>query len=172
MIIRAEQHEDAGAIADVNRLAFGRDDEGNIVERIRAGDQYIPGLSLVAEENGRIVGHILFSRTTVTTVRGNAEHETLILGPIAVLPEHQGQGIGGKLVIDGLNRARDLGFDSVVLVGHPEYYPRFGFRRASMWGITCPFDVPDEACMAIELHDDALAGKAGVIQFPKAFGIE
>ncbi|MGC9308162.1 MAG: GNAT family N-acetyltransferase [Thermoplasmatota archaeon] len=169
MIIRAERPDDVASISDVNRRAFQQDDEGKIVERIRAGEHFVPGLSLVAEENGHIVGHILLSKTKIM---GEEAYDTLLLGPVAVLPEFQRQGIGGKLVIEGLRRARTLGFDSVILVGHSEYYPRFGFEKASKWGIECPFDVPDESCMAVELHDGALKGKPGSIQFPTEFGLE
>ncbi|WP_455367207.1 GNAT family N-acetyltransferase, partial [[Eubacterium] cellulosolvens] len=113
-----------------------------------------------------IVGHILFSKIKI---RGEKDHETLALAPMAVLPKFQKQGIGGKLIREGLNKARELGFDSVIVLGHNEYYPRFGFERASKWNITCPFEVPDEAFMAIELNPGALSVKAGIVEYPKEF---
>jgi predicted N-acetyltransferase YhbS len=169
MKIRAERQDDFKSIAEVTEQAFRQRDECEIIERIRGGETYVPELSLVAEENGRIVGHIRFSRTQIV---GNEEYETLILGPIAVLPAFQNQGIGAELIIKGLNKARERGFNSVVLVGHPAYYPRFGFEKASKWGITCSFEVPDEVCMAVELRAHSLMGKPGIIQFPKEFGLE
>jgi len=168
MIIRKESRDDFGCIHNIHRQAFGQDDEGELVERLRASDHFIPELSLVAEENGTIIGHILFLKITIS---GHHEYGSLVLAPMAVLPMYQRQGIGGKLVGNGLNKAGELGFDAVIVVGHPEYYPRFGFEQASKWGITCPFEVPDEAFMAIELYGGSLAGTSGVARFPKEFGV-
>jgi len=137
-----------------------------LIDKIRAGDSFIPELSLVAELEGEIVGHILFSKIKIL---GKDEYESLALGPMAVVPKHQKQGIGGKLITTGLEIAKKLGFESVIVVGHKDYYPKFGFKRASLWGIKCPFEVPDEAFMAIELVENSLKNKAGTVQYPKEF---
>jgi len=169
MIIRREKKEDFNSIYEVNKQAFKQKDESELIQRIRAGNNFIPELSLVAEENGKIIGHILFSKIKII---GKKEYESLALAPMAVLPEFQKHGIGGKLINDGLNKARELGFDSVIVLGHQDYYPRFGFERASKWNIKCPFEVPDEAFMAIELTVGNLAEKSGIVEYPKEFGIE
>ncbi|WP_455369798.1 GNAT family N-acetyltransferase [[Eubacterium] cellulosolvens] len=149
--------------------AFKQKNESELIRRIRASKIFVPKLSLVAEKNGRILGHILFSKIKI---RGEKEYESLILAPMVVLPELQNQGIGRKLIIEGLNEARELGFSSVIVLGHKDYYPMFGFEKASKWNIKCSFHVPDEAFMAIELKIGALAGKSGIVEFPKEFEIE
>ena len=147
-------------------MAFNQENESMLIDKIRAGDSFIPELSLVAELEGEIVGHILFSKIKIL---GKDEYESLALGPMAVVPKHQKQGIGGKLITTGLEIAKKLGFESVIVVGHKDYYPKFGFKRASLWGIKCPFEVPDEAFMAIELVENSLKNKAGTVQYPKEF---
>ncbi len=169
MIIRKEKKEDFNSIYKINEQVFKQKDESELIERIRAGRNFIPELSLVAEENGKLIGHILFSKIKII---GEKEYESLALAPMAVLPEFQKQGIGGKLIKEGLNKAREFGFNSVIVIGHKEYYPRFGFERASKWNIKCPFEVPDEAFMAVELNAGALTEKSGIVEYPKEFGIE
>jgi len=169
MIIRREKKEDFNSIYEVNKQAFKQKDESELIERIRAGNNFIPELSLVAEENGRIIGYILLSKIKIL---GRKEYESLALAPMAVLPKFQKQGIGGKLIKEGLKKARKLGFNSVIVLGHQEYYPRFGFEKASKWNIKCPFEAPDEAFMAIELKVEALADESGIVEYPKEFGIE
>jgi len=169
MIIRREKEEDFKSIYEINEKAFKQKEESELIERIRSGKNFVPELSLVAEENGRILGHILFSKIKI---KGEEKYESLALAPMAVLPELQRQGIGEKLVKEGLDKAKELGFDSVIVVGHKDYYPRFGFERASKWNIKCPFQVPGEAFMAIELIDGALENKSGIIEYPEEFGIE
>ena len=95
--------------------------------------------------------------------------ESLALAPMAVIPEFQKQGIGTKLIKKGIEQAKELGFDSIVVLGHKEYYPKFGFIRASNWSIKCPFEVPDEAFMAIELTERAFEDKAGTVKYPDEF---
>lgn len=169
MIIRRETKEDFNSIYEINKRAFKQENESKLIERIRVSKNFIPELSLVAEENGKIVGHILFSKIAI---KGEKEYETLALAPMAVLPKFQKQGIGGKLIREGLNKARELGFDSAIVLGHKDYYPRFGFERASKWNIKCSFEVPDEAFMAIELNSGALVEKAGIVEYPEEFRIE
>lgn len=164
--VRQEKKKDYEEIYEVNKLAFGQENESRLVERIRKGDSFIPELSLVAEASGRVVGHILFSEIKIS---GSSIFNTLILAPIAVIPELQRQGIGTELMKRGRKLASELGYDSIIVVGHKEYYPRFGFKKASSWNIKFPFEVPDEAFMAIELVGDALEGKSGTIIYPDEF---
>jgi len=123
-------------------------------------------LSLVAVLDENIVGHILFSKIKIL---GEQTTETLSLAPLAVVPTFQGKGIGGSLVRKGLSVALGLGFFSVIVLGHSEYYPRFGFRKASEWNIKCPFEAPDEAFLAIALVEGALSGSSGTVAYPKEF---
>jgi predicted N-acetyltransferase YhbS len=164
--IRQEVKEDYKRVFKITKLAFGQEKESKLIEKIRKGPNFVPELSLVAEKNNEIVGHILFSKMKIV---GESEYETLMLAPLAVIPELQKQGIGGKLVKKGIEKAIELGFDSIIVVGHKDYYPKFGFQKASKWGIKCPFEVPDGAFMAIELTKKALENKAGVVQFPEEF---
>ena len=169
MIIRREKKEDFNSISEVNEQAFKQKDESELIKRIRASKNFIPDLSLVAELNRKIIGYILFSKIKIIGIK---EYESLALAPMAVLPEFQKKGIGRKLINEGLKKARELGFNSVIVVGHQDYYPRFGFERASKWNIKCPFEVPDEAFLATELKEGALAEKSGIVEYPKEFGIE
>ncbi|MDD3248146.1 MAG: N-acetyltransferase [Methanosarcina sp.] len=117
---------------------------------------------------GKIVGHILFFPIRIKSEEGK-EKETISLAPLAVRPEFQKPGIGGELKKEGLKVCRELGYDSVALFGHPEYYPRFGFKQASTWSIKDPFGAPDEAFMALELKKGALEGAGGVVEYPEEF---
>jgi putative acetyltransferase len=125
-------------------------------------------LSLVAEKDGHVVGHILFSPVTIEPFAGQVS--AVGLAPMAVLPDQQGKGIGTRLVEEGLAELRRLGHDVVVVVGHPDYYPRFGFKRASLFGLRTEIDCPDEAFMAIELRPGALAGRGGRVRYRSEFG--
>ena len=164
--IRKEEKEDHHRVYEVNRLAFGQENESRLVDMIRNGANFIPDLSLVAELGDEIVGYSLLSKIIIA---GNDVHESLALAPVAVVLEHQKQGIGSKLITTGLDEARRLGFFSAIVLGHAEYYPRFGFQKASIWGIRCPFEVPDESFMAIELRENALENIAGTVNYPSEF---
>ena len=165
--IRPETAEDYAAIAEVNRLAFGQEEEAALIEALRRSPGFIPELSLVAVDGDRVVGHILFSPMVIETQDGATP--ALALAPMAVRPELQNQGIGSELVRDGLEECRRLGHRIVVVVGHPAYYPRFGFSPARARGLEAPFPVPDEAFLALELVRGALDGIAGVVKFPPPF---
>lgn len=165
--IRRETEEDYDKIKRVNDLAFGQKNEGLLVEKLRQTVNYIPALSLVAELNNEIIGHILFYPVTVHSA--GSEYPTLSLGPMAVIPAFQCKGVGRKLVFEGLEVAKSLGHESVIVIGHPEYYPRFGFRLASKWDIKTPFEVPMEVFLAIELVEGSLRGKSGIVEYPKEF---
>jgi predicted N-acetyltransferase YhbS len=159
--IRAERPDDEEAIADVNRQAFGQEQEGRIVDALRAEGALT--LSLVAECNGAIVGHIAFSPSTVGSAVGAA------LGPVAVLPSFQRRGIGSQLVEQGLARLGEVGCPFVVVVGHPEFYPRFGFFQAADYGLTCEWDVPREVFMVAFLSPGCAGNLTGRATFRPAF---
>jgi putative acetyltransferase len=166
-LIRQERPADFGPVAEVNRSAFGRNDEARLVDILRQRPGFVPELSLVAEIEGRVVGHILFTTVAVQGTAGS--HPSLALAPMAVSPEFQGQGIGSELVRVGLQRARELGHTTIIVIGHAEYYPRFGFEPASRHRIQPPFPVPDEAFMVYALVPGAPDGIEGVVRYPEAF---
>lgn len=151
-------------------MPFSEGDEDQLVARLRNAPGFIPELSLVAELDELIVGHILF--TPLVIDNGQQQFESLVLGPVSVLPEFQKQGIGGKLIRAGHQKAVELGFRSVILIGHPEYYPRFGYKPASTWGIKTHYELPsDDVFMAVELTEGALKNVSGMVIFPPEFGV-
>lgn len=165
--IRPENESDHPAIREVNEQVFGRPDEAEIVEQVRQSPGFVPELSFVAERDAQIAGHALFSEVTV---QGETQSWTILtLGPIAVRPEFQRQGVGGRLLREGISRASALGYRAIALIGHPTYYPRFGFVPGSRFGLTCEFAVPDEVFMALPLRPDGLAEVQGRIVYPPAF---
>jgi len=166
--IRSEKPEDKAAIYEVNKSAFNQDNEARLVDALRESDVFIPELSLVAEINGKIIGHILFTRLVIVSQDG-IRHDSLTLAPMAVRPDKQRQGIGTELVKHGLAKARELGFDSVIVLGHKEFYPRFGFVPSSRWNIKAPFDVPDDVFMALELKQGSLKDVSGIVEYPPDF---
>lgn len=137
--------------------------------RGRSSNTFIPELSLIAleKDNTKIVGHNLLSQIKINN--NNQVAESLALAPVSVLPDYQNKGICKLLVQEALEEAKKLGYHSVIVLGHPEYYPEFGFKKASLWGIKAPFEVPEEALMAIELHENALDKVSGVIEYPNIF---
>lgn len=163
--IRRELPGDVESICAVNKQAFGQDDEAAIIEKLR--NRSALTLSLVALRHGQLVGHIAFS--TVIIEADASSFEAVALAPIAVLPSCQRQGIGSQLVQAGLKECCHLGHDIVVVLGHPAFYPRFGFVPAMAKGINCEFDVPEEAWMIAELRAEALAGRAGTVRFQSEF---
>ena len=168
VIIRPETPKDYSQIARVNDLAFNQPNEGKMIKVLRKNKKFIPQLSLVAEIDSKVVGHILFFPLNI--ISGENSYEVLSLAPMAVLPEHQQKGIGKKLVIEGLKKSKEMGYKAVIVLGHPTYYPKFGFERASKWNIKPPIDdVPDEASMAIELEEGFLKDKAGIIEYPEEY---
>ncbi|GAA0315944.1 N-acetyltransferase [Bacillus carboniphilus] len=167
--IRPEKIDEYIVIKDINDLAFGGEGEGKLVEAIRNSDHFIPELSLVAEdENGRVIGHILFSTIHIETTTGELV-PTLGLAPMAVLPEYQNKGIGSLLVKSGLERAKDLGYAHVAVLGHPNFYPKFGFVPSVQYEIESPFPVPAEVFMVQELVEGSLKGLRGKVVYPPAF---
>jgi putative acetyltransferase len=162
--IREEAEEDIPAIREVNRRAFDREAEARLVDGLRS--EGYARLSLVAEEDGRIVGYIMFSEAVIRT--GKGEVAALALGPVAVAPERQGHGIGSALIREGLDRCTKMVHRIVVLLGHPGYYPRFGFSADLAGNLSSAY--PREAFMALELVPGALSGVAGEFEFAPPFG--
>lgn len=163
VVIREESPADASAVRDVNERAFGTPLEAGIVEALRGSDGSI---SLVATSADRVVGHILF---TPVTVDSSAGVRVAGLAPMAVLPEHQRAGIGSRLVRAGLDACRRGGYGAVVVLGHPAYYPRFGFTRADAHGLSCEFPVPPEAFMVLGLQPEVLARLSGTVRYRPEF---
>jgi putative acetyltransferase len=165
VIVREEQPEDISAIRAVNEKAFGQPQEASVVDKLR---QNCPGvLSLVAVIGDQVVGHILFSPAVIES--GGRTIEGAGLAPMSVLPEHQRRGIGSKLVKAGMARLKDEGCPFVIVLGHPEYYPRFGFERASRYGIQSQWDAPDEAFMVIIMDQSIMSGVLGVARYRSEF---
>jgi putative acetyltransferase len=164
--IRTEQPGDAAAIRALNQAVFGRRNEAEVVDAVRAACPN--ALSLVAEDDGRLVGHVLFSPVTVSN--GEPIAEGMGLGPIAVVPDRQRQGIGSLLVRAGIEALREWNYPFIIVVGHPGYYPQFGFVPASRHGLCCPWeDVPDEAFMVLLLDEAAMEGVSGTVAYQEAF---
>jgi len=166
--VRREKSEDVAGIRDVLLDAFGQPEEADLVEALRRGTAFMQELSLVAQAGDAVVGHILFTRLHV---RGAERKPGLALAPMAISKPFQRLGIGGQLMRAGLAAARERGEPFVVVLGHPEYYPRFGFERASRFEIRAPMDVPDAALMAMELRPGGLSGVSGVVEWAPEFGI-
>lgn len=163
--IRPETPADHVAIAEVNTLAFGRANEARLVDRIRQSEQYVPALSLVAEAQGQVVGHILFS---YVNLEGSNPRPVLSLAPMAVHPDWQGKGVGSALVEAGLQAADRMDEPLVVVLGHRNFYPRFGFEPSLRYGIEPPFPVDEAVFMVCPLanYSPQLRGR---IAYPPAF---
>ena len=163
MRIRAEVPGDYPSVHLINAAAFGVETEAKLIGVLRA--QASPLVSLVADDEGTLVGHIMFSPVSLPGI----EELAMGLAPMAVTPLRQRSGIGSALVKAGLQRCKELGAVAVVVLGHPEFYPKFGFSPAERFGLNCEYDVPAEAFMAIELHAGALCGASGTVKYHAAF---
>lgn len=163
--VREETEEDRPAIRDLNEKAFGQPQEAELVDKLRENCDNL--LSLVAVIENRVVGHILFSPAKISgdklTVEGMG------LAPMAVLPEYQKQGIGSALVRAGLAKLSNMGCPFVIVLGHPTYYPRFGFIRASLYEIRSEWEVPDEAFMLLVLDQTKMESVSGVAKYRPEF---
>lgn len=173
MNIRKEEIKDYDDVFKLIEKAF-KDEEFSdhqeqfLVERLRKSESFIPELSLVAEMDNQIVGYILLTKIKIINVNFE-ETISLALAPVAVLKKYQGKGIGGQLIVQAHKIAKDLNFNSVILLGHENYYPKFGYEMSNKYGIKLPFDVPDENCMLIELTENALKNINGIVEYPKEF---
>lgn len=170
--IRQEKEEDYKFSENLVEKAFKNADysdhkEHLLVEKLRKSDVFIPELSLIAELDGEAVGHIMLTKLTIESEENT--YETLALAPVSVLPEYQNKGIGSELIRESLKIAKEMGYKSVIVLGHDKYYKRFGFKPASSWGIKAPFEVADEAFMALELEARGLDGIKGHVVYGKEF---
>jgi putative acetyltransferase len=164
--VRAETADDFRAIDVVNLSAFQGEAEAQLIGELRKSEAFIPDLSLVAELNGRIVGHVVLTKVQFTSARG--ETEILALGPMSVVPSQSHRGIGSELIEAAVARARPLCYTAIVVAGHPDYYLRFGFRPAKDWGVSCNLAIPEDALTAMELVDGALQD-GGTVRYPDLF---
>lgn len=165
VVIRTEQPGDRAAVRKVNEAAFGQPDEADLVERLR--EEGVVLLSLVAEFDSEIVGHVLFSRMTVEGDHGSLP--AVSLAPVAVLPEFQRGGIGSDMIRAGLKMLQECGEKIVIVLGEPDYYARFGFAPERARDIDSPF--PSEYFMALELNAGAGERLRGTAKYPAAFGL-
>lgn len=164
--IRPETADDTGAIDLINMSAFAGDAEARLVDELRKTPAYVPELSLVAEDGGRVAGHLMLFRTTLAV--GESEKTILTLAPTAVVPSRTHRGLGTALVREGVERARQMGFPAIVEVGFPAFYQRQGFRPITGFGLQHDLPVADDFATALELEEGALAG-GGCLEFPAPF---
>lgn len=165
--IRQEEANDFPAVYNINSKAFKRKVEARLVDRLRLSEAFVPELSLVAIVDNRIVGHILF--TEIMIVDKNKETPSLALAPMAVDPDMQHHGVGTQLIRSGFNKAIDLGYKSVIVLGHAEYYPKHGFVPTSKWQIKPPYHVPENSFLGVELVENGLSGVKGTVRYSKEF---
>lgn len=170
--IRQEKPSDYKAVFDLIETAFKElkisdHKEQFLVERLRESDAFIPELSLVAEYENEIIGHILLTKIKIKNDR--EEIIALALAPVSVLPKFQNRGIGTMLIENAHSIAKELNYELIVLLGHARYYPRFGYDQADKFGIKLPFDVPKENCMVKALTKNGLDGVNGTVVYPKEF---
>ncbi|CAO3637866.1 unnamed protein product [Cunninghamella blakesleeana] len=182
IIIRQEEEKDINNVYKVNEKAFEQKEEADLVNKLRASPHFIKELSLVAEINNKnvdgdngdndnsIIGYILFTKIVSIGDRRDDAIQSIALAPLSVLPTYQKQGIGKKLIQEGLRRAKALGYKSVIVLGHEHYYSKYGFLPASQWHIQCPFPLTNtDVFRCIELIDGALNDVSGVVEYSKEF---
>ncbi|MDF2477326.1 MAG: N-acetyltransferase [Sphingobacterium sp.] len=174
--IRQESVNDYQAVFDLIEQAFKYEKHSNhkeqfLVEKLRQSPGFIPELSLIAEVGNTPVGYILLTKIYIHNEEKKEDYPSLALASIAVLREFQGKGIGGRLIEEAHRIAAQLDFGSIILLGHADYYPRFGYVTMAEYGISMPFDVPNENCMLTELHEQALTDVQGTVVYPEEFGI-
>jgi len=163
--MRSETSKDVDSIRYVNEQAFGQAAEAAIVDKLRNRNALT--ISLVAIKDNEVVGHIAFSPVVIES--GSSGFKAIALGPMAILPAYQCKGIGSQLVRAGLEECRRLGQEIVVVLGHPDYYPRFGFVPGKQRNIDCEFEVPDESWMVLELKEGILGGRSGTVKYQPEF---
>jgi predicted N-acetyltransferase YhbS len=170
--IRQETKADHLKVHELIASAFQNEEHSDhreqfLVERLRKSKAFIAELSLVAEIENEIVGHIMLTKIQIENE--NKSFESLALAPVSVKPEFQRKGIGSKLITESHAIAKSLGYQSIIVLGHEEYYPRFGYEWTSKYHIKMPFDVPEENCMVISLSENGLLGVNGKVVYPKEF---
>lgn len=141
--------------------------EPYLVEKLRKTNAFIPELSLVAEIGNQIIGYILLTKIQID--EGVRQFDALALAPVAVLPDFQQQGIGRQLILEAHKKAKQLGHERIILLGHADYYPRFGYEKTSKFNIQLPFEAPEENCMVLSLTTKGLENVSGTVIYPKAF---
>ncbi len=169
MVIRQETQKDFGQIYDLVKVAFqtaqvSNGKEQDFVYELRSKKSYIPELALVSEDEGKLTGHIMFTRMDISGEDGK-NHEFLLLAPVSVVLEKRNQGLGSALIKEGMKRAEKMGFKAVILVGNPDYYHRFGYKSAISFGIKNKQNIPDKNVMVYELVPDSLKGFQGMADF-------
>ncbi|MDH5250853.1 MAG: N-acetyltransferase [Cyclobacteriaceae bacterium] len=172
IIVRQEKSTDFKVVFELIEKAFRTEEfsdhkEQFLVERLRKSSAFIPELSMVAEIENKVVGHILLTKLKIKNDKN--EFDSLALAPISVLPDYQRKGIGGMLIEQSHRKAKELGYKSIIVLGHKEYYPKFGYKQADKFGIELPFDVPRENCMVIALTENGLNGVNGIAEYPEEF---
>lgn len=172
LIIRQEQPGDHKAVFNLIEEAFYPMDvsdhrEQFLVERLRKSNAFVPELSLVAEINDQMVGYILLTKVLIRNE--DQEHLSLTMAPVAVRPDFQRCGIGSALIRKSHELAKKLQYSSITVLGHADYYPKFGYVEAHQFGISFPFDVPPQNCLVIELFEGALENTNGVVEYPSPF---
>jgi len=170
--IRQEEARDYKKVAEIIENAFKTEhfsdhQEQFLVERLRNSKDFLPELSMVAEIDDEVVGQILLSKIKITN--SAASFDSLALAPVSVAPDYQLQGIGGELIRSAHKKAKELGFSSILLLGHDTYYPRFGYELISKYNINLPFDIPEKYCMILSLKEGGLEGVHGMVEYPEEF---
>ena len=172
IVLRQERPKDYQGVEALVEAAFANmkfsdQQEHFLVHRLRQSPSFIPELSIVALVNTKLAGHILLTRIWIKNE--TSKSESLALAPVSVHPEFQRKGIGGKLIREAHRIAKDIGYKSAVLLGHKDYYPRFGYKRLDLFNIKMPFEATAENCMAVELVEGGLDGVNGVVEYDQAF---
>ena len=170
LIIRPESRSQHNAVRRIHELAFGRPDEARLVDRLRESGDFLPNLSLVAQRDKTPVGHLLL--TPIAIGEGEGARPALALAPLAVLPQDQNLGIGSQLVRYALDRCQEYGYDTVIVLGSPRYYTRFGFEPAVPWGILPPDPAWEEAFLVWCADSRRLPSLKGRVVYPPAFGLD
>ena len=172
LIILQEIKQDFDAVFQLIKMAFENEPisdktEHYLVERLRKSNAFIPELSLVAETENRIIGHILLTKIQIKNTQNT--FDSFALAPVSVHPVYQRKGVGAKLIKQAHKSATALGYKAIILIGHQDYYPRFSYLPAHTFGIELPFKIPPENCMAIELVENGLKGVTGRVEYPAEF---
>ncbi len=165
--IKREKKRDFEEVDMLLQVAFENKSIAQMVQQLREKDAFIPELARVARINNQIIGVIHYSHIQI--IKGKKITSSISMAPLAVLPAYQNLGIAAELIRNSFAKAREKGYKSVIVMGHEEYYPRFGFKLASGFNIVCPYDVPNENFMALELFPDTLANANGKVKYDPLF---